>query len=186
MKTLLLLSGPVASGKSLVAQELMQAHGFKRIKSSGHLLTIAARENVSSDRRGLQELGDRLDLQTDYKWVVDIAEQAINASDSGDLWLLDSVRKERQIFHFRNKYGKSVLHVHLHAPEAILRERYDERRRTEKSNACDSSYDSVIQHTNEISSRALICLADLVIDTSKTSPKAAAEEILRYRQQERS
>jgi hypothetical protein len=41
-------------------------------------------------------------------------------------------------------------------------------------------YDVAIQHANEVALRSHIAIADLVIDTGATSPKAAAAEMVEH------
>ena len=71
MKLLLLLSGPVAVGKSGVANTLIKSHGFTSIKSSTYLRSKAASDGLNESRTVLQEAGDRLDSETDFKWLID-------------------------------------------------------------------------------------------------------------------
>jgi adenylate kinase family enzyme len=66
MNRLILLSGPIAVGKSALAKELIADHRFKRISSGAYLTEAAKINNLDQSRRGLQELGDSLDLESDY------------------------------------------------------------------------------------------------------------------------
>ena len=126
IEILVLLSGPVAAGKTSLRQELMEAHGFDYVRSSAYLKALAAQQNLGDGgRTSLQDLGDDLDLRSDYRWVLDdVARPGFAASPAQRRWLVDAVRKERQIEHFRDAFGTSVLHVHLTASEDVLRQRY--------------------------------------------------------------
>jgi hypothetical protein len=161
----LLLSGPVSVGKTTLRDLLLTEHRFGAIRSSFYLRELAATQGGRTGRMDLQELGDALDVRTDYRWVVDdIAVPAMLASPQTSRWLFDAVRKQRQIEHFRSKFGASVFHLHLVAPEPVLRERY-ERRLAEQGDAHEGDYERAVAHDNERQSRALIHVADAVVQT---------------------
>ena len=63
-KQVVLLSGPVASGKTTLVQALVEKYGFHPFKTRQ---LIQAVKNVKSERRALQRAGDVLDRQTDGK-----------------------------------------------------------------------------------------------------------------------
>lgn len=132
------------------------------------------------DRRALQELGDRLDFETDYRWLVErVAIPAFQASPSQTKWLVDAVRKENQVSHFRNMYGEIsyVYHAHLNAPESVLMRRFDQRLREAGGDGEGGTYEAAIEHENERSARALIHIADKIYDTSLDLPEAIAKKI---------
>jgi len=161
----LLLSGPVSVGKTTLRDSLMAAYGFGAIRSSAYLRELAAKQAGGTRRLDLQELGDRLDDQTDYRWVVDaVAVPAMTAEPAIGRWLFDAVRKKRQVEHFRAAFGHTVFHLHLNAPEAVLRERY-EQRLLAQGQPVSGAYDSAVAHDNELQSRALIHLADATVQT---------------------
>lgn len=161
----LLLSGPASVGKTTLRDLLLEKHGFGVVRSSSHLRELAAKHAGPTGRRDLQELGDNLDAQTDYRWVVDdVAAPAMAASPNTSMWLFDAVRKRRQIEHFRERFGARVFHLHLDAPEGVLRERY-ERRLHDKGEPLVGAYDRAVAHDNERQSRALVYVADAVVQT---------------------
>ena len=87
-------------------------------------------------------------------------------------WLVDSVRKKRQIDLFRVRFP-SVLHVHLTAPETLLRKRYAER--PDRIEGMD--YQTAISQPNEISERSLIDWADLVFESGENSEETVIRAI---------
>lgn len=178
IKSLVLLSGPIAVGKTSVREELLAKHGYNYVRSGAYLTALASKQGQEGERRtSLQDLGDRLDRETDYRWVLDeVARPAFAADQSQLLWLVDAVRKRRQVEHFREAFGRLVLHVNLDAPEEILRQRYSAR----LVNARDATpYDVAIRHENEVASRDLIHIADLVLDAGTASPQELAREIVK-------
>jgi adenylosuccinate synthase len=171
----LLLSGPMSAGKTTLRDLLLTGHGFDSIRSSAYLRALAAAEGGGTNRLDLQNLGDRLDQQTDYRWVVDdVAVPAMNANPQTRRWLFDAVRKRRQVDHFRSSFGARIFHLHLTAPESVLRERY-ERRLREQGERVAGAYDEAVAHDNERESRALVDVADAIVQTyPATDPEVLA------------
>jgi len=164
-EVVLLLSGPVSVGKTTLRDLLIARHSFGSIRSSGYLRELATKQNTGSGRLDLQELGDGLDRQTDFRWVLDdVALPAMAASPQTKRWLFDAVRKKRQVEHFRERFGEAIFHLHLDAPEEVLRERYEQRLR-DGGEPIQGAYDLAVAHENELESRSLIDLADDVVET---------------------
>ncbi|WP_082542767.1 AAA family ATPase [Rhodanobacter sp. Root561] len=166
MEKILLLSGAIGAGKSSVAKALGERYEFQRISSSGYLKTYGEKILPGEERHQLQNLGDRLDEETDFIWIVrDVAVPAIERAPEIDNWLLDAVRKPRQVMHFREYFGPKVHHIHLTAPEDVLKRRYRQR-----ADPDDTSYEEAIKHSNEIAARSLKSIANEIFDTT-TSPR---------------
>ena len=183
IKSLVLLSGPIAVGKTSVREELLAKHGYNYVRSSGYLIDLAGKQGRGEARTSLQDLGDRLDMETDYRWVLDeVARPAFAAHPDKFHWLVDAVRKRRQVEHFREAFGPRVLHVYLNAQEEVLQQRYAARLASDKD---ATPYDIAIRHENEVASRDLIHIADLVLDAGVASPQELAREIVVAAEQRR-
>jgi len=169
---IVLLSGPFKVGKSTLTAALSEAFGFRKISSSDYLRTLVPGLDAmdpAQSRLRLQEKGDQLDAETDYRWVVDpVAATAIAQAPQITGWLIDAVRKRRQVDHFRDHFGNAVEHVHLIAPESTLLVR---------SGLTQEAYETAIAHPNEVSSRALGEIADRVFDTTTQTPQQIASHI---------
>nr|WP_254227609.1 AAA family ATPase [Burkholderia gladioli] len=171
---MLLLSGASGAGKSSISKELERRFQFCRISSSGYLRSYGQSLSAEGEKHQLQELGDRLDDETDFIWIVDeVAAPTINRAPEQSNWLLDSVRKPRQVLHFRHRFGPHIRHIHLAAPEAVLVQRYNAR-----AKPGDTPYAEVIAHPNEITTRSLGSIADHIFDTSALSPADIAQRIM--------
>ncbi|MBO2985834.1 AAA family ATPase [Burkholderia pseudomallei] len=178
---LVLLSGPLAVGKTTLRDYLVAKHGFDHVRSSTFLIEKARRENLLADRRGLQELGDRLDAETDYRWIVDeVALPSMYASTGQARWLVDAVRKPKQVEHFKSLEHVNVVHVHLTAPEEVLRLRYESRQAKNAAGLSAPSYDDAIAHPNEVAARSLIHIADIVADVTNENTAKLAELIISH------
>lgn len=170
---ILLLSGAIGAGKTSVANAFLESFCFEKVSSSAYLrsyFTEVGLKNGDEGRLQLQELGDRLDIETDFLWVIDpVTVDAISKNPLISRWLVDAVRKKKQVEHFRTRFRTRVRHVHLTAHEDVLRSRQANRA---------GDYDKAIAHSNEVSARRLRSIADLVIDTSASQPNSIATEIL--------
>lgn len=180
MKRLLLLSGPVAVGKSAVANQLIEQHNFEKISSGQYLKSLAEKQCKGTSRVALQSLGDSLDESTCYRWLIDeIVKVRTAAAPEHEAWLFDSVRKRRQVVNFKDVYGHLTFHVHLNAPEEILQQRYEARLADGGEYAGNTPYSVAKSHPNEVEACSLIEVADAIVDLSKMLPEKAAAEILK-------
>lgn len=177
MASIVLLSGAIASGKSTLAKELTSRHGFQRLKSSDYLKAICAENSIEITRANLQKVGDDLDLDTGFKWLIsEIAAPQITSAPDQHRWLVDAVRKERQVERFRDAFGSQVLHAHLWAPDEVLKLRYDQRRLAAGQDG-STTYAEAVAHPNEAASRALHDKADVSMNVHRISVVAAADAI---------
>ncbi len=159
-KRIVVLSGPISSGKSTLARSLETKFGAYIVKTS----EIISKEGSISvdDRLTLQAKGDELDDQTAGRWVLDALDRVKRLTE-GKILVVDSVRNSDQIEHIRRAYG-SITHLHLTAPECVLRQRYNGRY-SGKRNV--PSYDKVKENLTEQDIESLGEVADIVIDTNR-------------------
>jgi adenylate kinase family enzyme len=172
VRRMLLISGAIHAGKSTLAGQLQGKYGFSRISSRKYLATFLPTDikaDSEAARELLQEIGDRLDRETDYRWLVDpVAEEQIADARGTENWLVDAVRKARQVEHFRSTFPR-VLHVHFTAPEAVLIARHAESA---------DHYAKRIAHPNEVSARSLGLIADQTFDTTQTAPAEICDRVM--------
>ena len=173
---ILLVSGPIAVGKSSVMQVLIQNYFFQKISSGSFLIKMLEKNNKPISRLQLIELGDQLDNETDYLWVVtEVAMPAIKYSPDQNRWLFDSVRKRKQVCHFRSNFPNKIYHVHLTADDQVLSDRYALRKGESDEIIC---YNDAINTENEKEARSLGEVSDLIIDNSEVTPERVAAEIM--------
>ncbi len=123
MKYLIAISGPVASGKSVIAEEALERFSAHRISTRRLLLDA----NVGDDRSRLIEEGKRLDRETEGAWVVQQSRKYIELHENCDVIIIDAVRTEQQVRHLRLVYGDRVRHIHVDLPFALAKKRYEDR-----------------------------------------------------------
>jgi adenylosuccinate synthase len=171
VKYLFVLSGPVAVGKSAFCGEFKSRFGAVRL-STRQILTD---RDVPDDRKALQEAGERLDRETDGKWVADSAVEFARSIGANGILLIDSARIEKQIEYLRRVFGQKVVHVHLTASIETLRGRYLSRDR--KLREFDT-YDEVRKNATEAQIKQLGQIADVRVATDLCDSKSALAQAL--------
>jgi len=174
VKRLLLFSGPMACGKTSISEVLQARYGFFPVSSGAYLRAELTARYQMLDRHNLQELGDALDKETDFSWLIEsVAIPAITARPDVENWLVDAVRKPRQVELFRNRFTDAVKHVHVVVSEAVLKQRYASRNPHHLP-----QYETDVSHPNEQCARSLASLADQILDTEGLTPSDIADQII--------
>lgn len=172
-RRIVLLSGPIAAGKTTLAAALATRFAITGFKTK-RVVDAAEREatsrpelGASADRAILQRAGDALDHATGGRWVSDALLPLVTSAPHG-AWTVDAVRTEQQVAAVRSTGAASVVHIHLTAPLHVLEDRYASRAGT------DGEFGTyAASRANDTESRVehLATLADLVIDTGRSSPE---------------
>src|SRR5262245_56015267 len=125
-RLVVVVSGPVAGGKSALAKKLAARFEGLRL-STRELLMPALQPNEAPTRKRLQEIGAELDRTTGGTWVADRFSRRIFESNRR-LVIVDSARIAGQLDGLRAAFGHEVRHVHVSAARATCAIRYEERR----------------------------------------------------------
>jgi adenylosuccinate synthase len=170
MRVLIGLSGPVGVGKSSFCEVLKARFGANRLSTRELLLATGAK----SEREDLQEAGERLDRDTDGKWVSDALAKELS-EDGPDVVIIDSIRIKKQIDHIRRTFGDRfrVWHVFVDADDDVLRARYAER---DSPIGEFANYDDLKRSATEREIRSLKGVADRVVDASRCEPDSVAAQ----------
>ena len=160
-----LLSGPIASGKTTLGRLLSHHFSFCFV-STRDLLGKGV-----GDRRSLQAAGTFLDDSTGGRWVSDALVSLHERCPSGVSFVVDSVRTLDQIRWVRRTFGDSVAHVHLTAAECVLSARYTFR--SEGYRYTDVTDDPVERGVSTLERSA-----DLVLDTGRSTPELILGELV--------
>jgi adenylate kinase family enzyme len=94
------ISGPVASGKSILRDQFVAR--FNTCSLSTRQLLID--RGVKNERAALIEAGAALDQDSDGSWVRDGVLQYVERYKDAQVVLIDCVRTERQTFHLRRTF----------------------------------------------------------------------------------
>jgi adenylosuccinate synthase len=161
---IILLSGPVSSGKSTLAKGLAERYDIPIFKTS-EVLKRQVRSDLRQDRKVLQAQGERLDRKTRGRWVLEELREWSNQRETDSDVIIDSVRIAEQIQAIREAYGPIVIHVHLTAPVEDLEERFNDRRK--QGRELDFKYSEVRENPTEKQVEELAKIADIVINTKR-------------------
>ncbi|WP_438032426.1 adenylosuccinate synthetase [Sorangium sp. So ce204] len=161
----ILLSGPVASGKTTLSDALVNRYRFKRLKTRD---LIHAMAGTAAERGALQEAGERLDRETGGLWVAGALTRSVSQLGDDETVVVDAVRIEAQVDAIRRAFGLRTTHVHLTASDGVLAQRYRDRNRAVQE---FSSYAKVRANATESGIEKLKDIADVVIDTARSSPE---------------
>ncbi len=162
--TILILSGPIGSGKTALAEELSQDYGVEKVSTSS-LMSVVAGQKL--DREELQRVGLDPYFQAG-QWILDAVKRVAETSPVSEIVIVDAVRTREQAAELRRVDSKlwQVLHVHLTGDDALLAYRYSVRNRTGDSNI---SWADAIRSPAELAVSDLGNDADCVIDTTRVT-----------------
>lgn len=164
-KKLILVSGPIASGKSELARRLESNHGAHCFRTKDWILRRAP--DTPENRVAMQKAGAKLDERDNGRWVLDSLVKELHSGDGierGPILVIDSVRIAGQVEALRAAYGSRVVHIHVTASADVLRRRYEERRRKRPG---EPHYDIVRKHPTEKQVGTLAESADAVINSDR-------------------
>ena len=174
---IILLSGPVSSGKSTLAKGLAERYDIPVFKTS-EVLKRQVRSDLSQDRKVLQAKGERLDRKTRGRWVLEELREWSNQRKADSAVIVDSVRIAEQIQVIREAYGSIVIHVHLTAPVEDLEERFNDRRKQGREK--DFEYPEVRENPTEKQVEELAKIADIVINTKRCTEEDVLIRTVRH------
>ncbi|MYI76413.1 MAG: adenylosuccinate synthase, partial [Gammaproteobacteria bacterium] len=166
---IVLISGPICSGKSILSKELESQYGATVLKTKDFIKSRSPR--IQSNRLALQRAGDRLDRRDGGQWLAHHIQREIDFATSNSvvpsgLFVVDCVRNSGQVEAIRSAYGNCVHHIHLTAASNVLEERYHERDRTSDTN---TNYVDAIRNQTERKVEQLATIADTVVPTDRCS-----------------
>ncbi len=173
---IVLLSGEVAAGKSSAASALEEQYGYRRVRSGSYLAEVARNRGLTTDRHGLQKMGDLLDQETKGAWIAELAQNQISEIGSVNRWVLDSVRRDFQIFRFRELFPTAVIHVHLMAADSMLNARFQARAQGDDRDS-GADYSQVKASETEQHAKSLGTIADISVSSGTFRPDQIAQLI---------
>ena len=162
---IVLLSGPVCSGKSELADQLVARYHAVLFKT--HQLIRQIKPKVANDRSALQRAGDALDKSTHGRWIQEALTRRLETTPLTALLVIDSVRIPSQIDAIREAFPTAVFHIHLAASREELAKRYTQR--SSQFSEFDT-YEKVRSNRTERDVTKLANVADVVIETDQCTP----------------
>ena len=161
---LIVISGGMASGKSVLARRLSEEFKCRVVKTSD-IIRRRQSPQAKGDRRSLQRKGNELDRKTDYGWIVDEVARQIRPGDGDSPVVLEGVRKPQQIDRILNRIGhRYVRHVHLSVDLTTQKERFEASNRAKDAGL---AFKDAINDASEREVAKLADKADIVITTER-------------------
>ncbi|MGH3696645.1 MAG: adenylosuccinate synthetase [Pseudonocardiaceae bacterium] len=171
-RAIILLSGPIGSGKTTLAEFMERHYGVFRISTSSILSASAGR---FLSRNELQQVGLAERFQGG-EWIADAVIRSVLDHSKIEVIVVDAVRTVSQVRVIKDlAAGRwQILHVHLIAENKQLARRYSDRVREG-----DSDVDWVMakESLTEAAIATLGSDADLTIDTSRVTPGDVAVRV---------
>ena len=164
---IVLLSGPVASGKSTLCRALEERLGAKVVRTRELLARNLSRAG-GPGRKDLQSEGERLDQLTGGVWLCEELQFVLNQDGAETTVVVDAVRTLDQARFIREIYGHDVAHIHLTAPVETLSKRYATRSSHDGQPEL-STYVEVRRNDTERAIDNLQADADIIVDTGSSN-----------------
>ncbi|WP_223643392.1 hypothetical protein [Corallococcus sp. EGB] len=165
--TVVVVSGPIGAGKTALAQGLTRRFGALHL----HSRDLLHEHGGSDSRRSRQDRSLSLDHVTGGRWLADGVlaarqEHGLNTvrrePRTSTCIVMDAAHSAVQLEGLRASPELRVVHIHLEASEP------EQARR----DAEPDTFEEAWAHPAERAVHELASLADLVVDTGKTSPEA--------------
>ncbi len=163
-RVIVLLSGPIAAGKTTLCDELVTRFGFTVFKTRELIQHLM--KDIPSERGALQKAGETLDKRTNGEWIAKSLAQRVHEMGASGNVVLDSVRIKKQIDGVRRAFGSQIVHIHITADTKVLEKRYNARLRTARIKELPT-YEQVRKDPTEKDIDALKDCADIVIDSGR-------------------
>lgn len=165
MRTVVLITGKICTGKSSLANDLANDFDYHIIRTRLLIEEQAKKRNLSTDRNSLQSLGDQLDEESEHKWLFNTFHEIEKNLDSSKNIVIDNIRNKKQLDQFRQHFSSEIVHVHLYAPTDHLQKRFENKRENDSSL---ENYDQANILKNEDDVNGFKKDADVRINTARS------------------
>lgn len=166
-RMVVVVSGPVAGGKSALARGLARRFDGLRLSTRGVLMSRLA-PNEPATRETLQRIGSEWDADTGGSWVADrLGREIWRERERGrELVIVDAARIAEQVEGLRAAFAREVRHVHVTASRETCAARYAGRQSEQEFEEA-AEYAKVLEDPTERAVDDLAPLADIVVDTDR-------------------
>ena len=173
-KHIVVLSGPTGVGKTTLAYELVQRIGALHVSTSSLILSI--RPTLTPGRQPLQQAGNNLDKETNFRWIADEVSQ-LERDFPGRSLVVDAARKPGQVLALREQTSGNLTHVHLEASYDHLVYRHSLRARDIDTG---QAYDVLVKDVSESYQSELAEISDLILDAENASPSQLGAKVMSF------
>ena len=114
------VSGEIASGKTTVARHL-ESLGFSYSRYSGVLSDLLVEQGMEVNRKNLQEIGKKINIEKGQRWLGNLVTEKVNNSNA---IVIDGIRFLEDVAYLTEKFGPAFLHIYVEAADDVKEERF--------------------------------------------------------------
>jgi dephospho-CoA kinase len=164
VNTIICLAGGIASGKTTLAQALIDRWPDSAIRSFGNVVRDRARaDGLPLERASLQQVGARLIAQG---WRAFCDRLLADFPTELDVLIIEGIRHAEPVYDLRRRYPAAPVYVVLlRPPPEVVARRLAKRGETT----------GVRDHTVESEAEHVAMLADLIVDTTRPVTETVEE-----------
>ena len=115
-KSVILLSGDIAAGKTTAAEHLAR-RGFATVRFSQVLEKMLAEQNRPITRSALQDIGARVHEEPGQRWLGMRMLESLNGHAAHIA--VDGIRFKEDVAYMKERFGPAVTHIHIEADEEL-------------------------------------------------------------------
>lgn len=163
INTIITISGRISSGKSYAAELIHKKFDFPVASFGGYLKHYCKQKNLPTDRKNLQEIGEKFVETNPQQFIIDVVSHFI---ESNDKIILEGVR-HRSIFEEARNISENHLSIFI---DADLQTRYDRYYKRNKDSDKVKTFEQFIisdNHPVEIEIEELKPFCNIVINSSE-------------------
>ncbi|MFC4669433.1 hypothetical protein ACFO5X_12795 [Seohaeicola nanhaiensis] len=157
-----------------MAHEMFLLFGALHVSTSSLISSI--RPTLLPGRVSLQQAGNSLDEETNFRWIADEVSKLERELSDRSL-VVDAVRKPEQVLALREQTTLNITHVHLVASYDHLVHRHRLRSRDIDAG---QEYDTIVKDASESYQSELADVSDLKLDAEVASPSQLAAKVLSF------
>lgn len=163
IKTIITISGRISSGKSYAAELIQNKFGFPIASFGGYLKYYCEQKSLSTDRKNLQDIGEKLVETNPRQFIIDVISHFIGSSDK---IILEGVR-HKSIFEEVKHITDNHLSIFI---DAGLQTRYDRYYKRNKDSDEVKTFEQFMisdNHSVEMEIEDLKQFCNIIIDSTK-------------------
>ncbi|MDD5363535.1 MAG: ATP-binding protein [Ignavibacteria bacterium] len=161
-KIIITISGKIGSGKSTIAKEISENFNIPIYSFGEYLKYYCLSKNLSTDRRILQNIGEKFIKHNPQKFLFDVINY-FDSENSKDIFILDGLRHSI-LFETFNKLNLSVLSIYLDIDENTRYNRFLSRNKEGDTIKTKEKFNEIDNHFVEKDIESLKPLCSYVLN----------------------
>ena len=163
LQSIITISGQISSGKSYAANLIKEEYGLPIASFGGYLKHYCEQNNLPSDRKTLQDIGEAFVKEKPYQFLSDVVSHFIGEADK---ITIEGVR-HKSILDAVKELSESCLTVFVYADLDTRYDRYYKRNKDSDLVKTFQQFRVADSHPVELEIESLKNKCDLIIDSTK-------------------